>query len=80
MQDVRKAASLFEWLLNHCSTFLNNFDLKGCAMSRKWTEERLLGVLAYRPFITVSHFDATDEGKRKCAIAAMREGSTGKAA
>lgn len=43
-------------------------------MSRKWTEERLLGVLAYRPFITVSHFDATDEGKRKCAIAAMREG------
>ena len=43
-------------------------------MSRKWTQEKLLGILAYRPFITVSDFDAADEGKRKCAIAAMREG------
>ena len=43
-------------------------------MSRKWTEERLLGVLAYRPFITVSHFDAADDGKRKCAVAAKRDG------
>ena len=43
-------------------------------MSRKWTEEKLLATLAYRPFITVSHFDAADDGKRKCAIAAMREG------
>lgn len=48
--------------------------MKGCAMSRKWTEERLLGVLAYRPFITVSHFDAADDSKRKCAIAAKRAG------
>ena len=43
-------------------------------MSRKWTQEKLLGILAYRPFITVSNFDAADDGKRKCAIAAMREG------
>ena len=43
-------------------------------MSRKWTEEKLLATLAYRPFITVSHFDAADEGKRKCAVAAMRKG------
>jgi hypothetical protein len=48
--------------------------MKGCAMSRKWTQEKLLGILAYRPFITVSNFDAADDGKRKCAIAAMREG------
>jgi hypothetical protein len=43
-------------------------------MSRKWTQEKLLATLAYRPFITVSDFNAADEGKRKCAIAAMREG------
>ena len=43
-------------------------------MSRKWTEEKLLATLAYRPFITVSDFDAADNGKRKCAVAAMRKG------
>jgi len=43
-------------------------------MSRKWTQEKLLDILAYRPCITVSHFDAADDGKRKCAIAAKREG------
>lgn len=43
-------------------------------MSRKWTQEKLLATLAYRPFITVSYFDAADASKRKCAIAAKREG------
>ena len=43
-------------------------------MSRKWTEDKLLATLAYRPFITVSDFDAADNGKRKCAVAAMRKG------
>lgn len=43
-------------------------------MSRKWTQEKLLATLAYRPFITVSDFDAADNGKRKCAVAAMRKG------
>ena len=35
---------------------------------------KITGHSCYRPFITVSHFDAADDGKRKCAIAAMREG------
>ena len=42
--------------------------------TRRWDEERLLSVLAYRPFITVSHFTHADKEKRRCAAAAKRRG------
>ena len=42
--------------------------------TRCWNEERLLSVLAYRPFITVSHFAHEDKAKRRCAAAAKRRG------
>jgi hypothetical protein len=42
--------------------------------TRRWDEERLLSVLAYRPFITVSHFAHEDKAKRRCAAAAKRRG------
>ena len=42
--------------------------------TRRWNEERLLSVLAYRPFITVSHFIHADKEKRRCAAAAKRRG------
>ena len=42
--------------------------------TRRWNEERLLSVLAYRPFITVSHFAHEDKAKRRCATAAKRRG------
>ena len=42
--------------------------------TRRWNEERLLSVLAYRPFITVSHFAHADKEKRRCAAAAKRRG------
>ena len=42
--------------------------------TRKWDEARLLAILAYRPFITVSHFDHADKAKRRCVLAAKRRG------
>ena len=42
--------------------------------TRRWNEERLLSVLAYRPFITVSHFAHKDKAKRRCVAAAKRRG------
>lgn len=42
--------------------------------SRRWDEQRLLSVLAYRPFITVSHFSHADKAKRRCVFAAKKRG------
>ena len=42
--------------------------------TRRWNEEQLLSVLAYRPFITVSHFAHKDKAKRRCVAAAKRRG------
>lgn len=42
--------------------------------TRRWDEERLLSILAYRPFITVSHFAHADKEKRHCAVTAKRRG------
>ena len=42
--------------------------------TRKWDEARLLAILAYRPFITVSHFDHADKAKRLCVLAARERG------
>lgn len=42
--------------------------------TRHWNEEKLLSILAYRPFITVSHFSHADKAKRRCVFAAKKRG------
>jgi hypothetical protein len=80
-----KAAALHRLQIQTCSLrsrflYAGFFMLKtpkGKTMSRysrKWDEERLLAVLAYRPYITVSHFAAADAAKRRCIFAARKRG------